>query len=147
MTAELYPDIYADRETILFPTTSIPCLHLFSKETIQIKLINQLFGKLTALKSMATTEFHSKFNLSTLWKNYDHYNWQNSPFLSHSSPYTILSELLWFFTSLNFATISFFYRLYGLVVRFSEKQWVWNGVHSASWVQLRSYSEEVVAPV
>jgi hypothetical protein len=23
--------------------------------------------------------------------------------------------------------------------RFSEKQWVWNGVHSASWVQLRSY--------
>jgi hypothetical protein len=32
--------------------------------------------------------------------------------------------------------------------RFSEKQWVWNGVHSASWVQLRSYLEEnVSAPV
>jgi hypothetical protein len=32
--------------------------------------------------------------------------------------------------------------------RFSEKQWVWNGVHSASWVQLRSYLEEnVAAPV
>jgi hypothetical protein len=31
---------------------------------------------------------------------------------------------------------------------FSEKQWVWNGVHSASWGQLRSYLEEIVtAPV
>jgi hypothetical protein len=29
--------------------------------------------------------------------------------------------------------------------RFSEKQWVWNGVHSASWGQLRSYLEEIVA--
>jgi hypothetical protein len=26
--------------------------------------------------------------------------------------------------------------------RFSEKQWVWNGVHSASWVQFRSYLKE-----
>jgi hypothetical protein len=25
---------------------------------------------------------------------------------------------------------------------FSEKYWVWNGVHSALWVQLRSYLEE-----
>jgi hypothetical protein len=32
--------------------------------------------------------------------------------------------------------------------RFSEKQWVWNWVHSASWVQLRSYVEEKAeAPV
>jgi hypothetical protein len=32
--------------------------------------------------------------------------------------------------------------------RFSEKQWFWNGVHSAPWVQLRSYLEEkVAAPV
>jgi hypothetical protein len=32
--------------------------------------------------------------------------------------------------------------------RFSEKYWVWNGVHSASWVQLRSYlKEKVAAPV
>jgi hypothetical protein len=32
--------------------------------------------------------------------------------------------------------------------RFSEKWWVWNGVHSASWVQLRSYlKEKVVDPV
>jgi hypothetical protein len=32
--------------------------------------------------------------------------------------------------------------------RFSEKLWVWSGVHSASWVQLRSYLEEkVTAPV
>jgi hypothetical protein len=32
--------------------------------------------------------------------------------------------------------------------RFSEKQWFWNGVHSASWVQVRSYLEEkVAAPV
>jgi hypothetical protein len=32
--------------------------------------------------------------------------------------------------------------------RFSEKQRVWNGLHSASWGQLRSYWEEnVVAPV
>jgi hypothetical protein len=31
--------------------------------------------------------------------------------------------------------------------RFCEKYWFWNGVHSASWVQLRSYLEEkVVAP-
>jgi hypothetical protein len=31
---------------------------------------------------------------------------------------------------------------------FSEKQWVWNGVHSASWVQLKGYlEEEVAAPV
>jgi hypothetical protein len=31
---------------------------------------------------------------------------------------------------------------------FSEKQWVWNGVHSSSWGQLRSYSKEkVAAPV
>jgi hypothetical protein len=30
-------------------------------------------------------------------------------------------------------------------VRFSEKQWVWNGVHSALWGQLRSYLEEIVA--
>jgi hypothetical protein len=31
---------------------------------------------------------------------------------------------------------------------FSEKQWVWNGVHSASWVQLRSYlKEKLAAPV
>jgi hypothetical protein len=41
--------------------------------------------------------------------------------------------------------------LCGLVVRvseFSEKQWVWNGVHSASWVQLRSYLKEILlAPV
>jgi hypothetical protein len=29
--------------------------------------------------------------------------------------------------------------------RFSEKLWVWNGVHSASWVQLRSYLKEKVA--
>jgi hypothetical protein len=29
--------------------------------------------------------------------------------------------------------------------RFSEKQWVWNGVHSASRGQLRSYLEEIVA--
>jgi hypothetical protein len=28
---------------------------------------------------------------------------------------------------------------------FSEKQWVWNGVHSASSIQLRSYLEEIVA--
>jgi hypothetical protein len=27
----------------------------------------------------------------------------------------------------------------------SEKQFFWNGVHSASWVQLRSYLEEIVA--
>jgi hypothetical protein len=49
-------------------------------------------------------------------------------------------------------------RLCGLMVRgpgsipdatrFSEKQWVWNWVHSASSVQLRSYLEEkVAAPV
>jgi hypothetical protein len=32
--------------------------------------------------------------------------------------------------------------------RFSEKNWVWNGVHSALWVQLRSYlKEKVAAPV
>jgi hypothetical protein len=32
--------------------------------------------------------------------------------------------------------------------RFSEKYWVWNGVHSASWVQLRSYlKEKVVAQI
>jgi hypothetical protein len=32
--------------------------------------------------------------------------------------------------------------------RFSEKQRVWNGVHSASWGQLRSYlKEKVAAPV
>jgi hypothetical protein len=31
--------------------------------------------------------------------------------------------------------------------RFSEKQWVWNGLHSASRVQLRSYlKEKIVAP-
>jgi hypothetical protein len=29
--------------------------------------------------------------------------------------------------------------------RFSEKQWVWKGVHSASWVRLRSYLKERVA--
>jgi hypothetical protein len=29
--------------------------------------------------------------------------------------------------------------------RFSEKHWVWNGIHSASWGQLRSYLEEIVA--
>jgi hypothetical protein len=58
------------------------------------------------------------------------------------------------------------YRLSGLVVRVPSyrsrgsgsgsipdattfsKKWVWNGVHSASWVQLRSYLEEkVAAPV
>jgi hypothetical protein len=27
--------------------------------------------------------------------------------------------------------------------RFSEKYWVWNGVHSASCVQLRSYLEKI----
>jgi hypothetical protein len=33
-------------------------------------------------------------------------------------------------------------------IRFYEKKWLWNGVHSASWVQLRSYLEEkVAAPV
>jgi hypothetical protein len=32
--------------------------------------------------------------------------------------------------------------------RFSEKEWVWKGVHLASWVQLRGYLEEkVAAPV
>jgi hypothetical protein len=32
--------------------------------------------------------------------------------------------------------------------RFSEKLWVWNGIHSASWIQLRSYlKEKVEAPV
>jgi hypothetical protein len=30
-------------------------------------------------------------------------------------------------------------------IRFSEKSWFWNGVHSASWVQLRSYLKEKVA--
>jgi hypothetical protein len=29
--------------------------------------------------------------------------------------------------------------------KFSEKQWVWKGVCSASWGQLRSYLEEIVA--
>jgi hypothetical protein len=29
--------------------------------------------------------------------------------------------------------------------RFCDKQLVWNGVHSASWVQLSSYLEEKVA--
>jgi hypothetical protein len=29
--------------------------------------------------------------------------------------------------------------------RFSEKEWIWNGVHSASWVQLKSYLKEKVA--
>jgi hypothetical protein len=27
----------------------------------------------------------------------------------------------------------------------SEKKWVWNGVHSALWVQLRSYLKEIAA--
>jgi hypothetical protein len=31
--------------------------------------------------------------------------------------------------------------------RFSDKWWVWKGVHSASRIQLRSYLEEVAAPV
>jgi hypothetical protein len=31
------------------------------------------------------------------------------------------------------------------VSRFSKQQRVWNGVHSASWGQLRSYLEEIVA--
>jgi hypothetical protein len=32
--------------------------------------------------------------------------------------------------------------------RFSEKQWVWNRVHSALWVHSRSYLEEkIAAPV
>jgi hypothetical protein len=32
--------------------------------------------------------------------------------------------------------------------RFSEKKWVWNGVHSVSRVKLRSYLEEkIAAPV
>jgi hypothetical protein len=31
--------------------------------------------------------------------------------------------------------------------RFSEKQCVWNGVHSASWAQLKSYLKEKAAPV
>jgi hypothetical protein len=32
--------------------------------------------------------------------------------------------------------------------RYSEKLWVWNGVRSTSWVQLRDYLEEkVAAPV
>jgi hypothetical protein len=31
------------------------------------------------------------------------------------------------------------------VTRFYEKWWVWNGVHSASWVKLRSYLEKIVA--
>jgi hypothetical protein len=32
--------------------------------------------------------------------------------------------------------------------RFSQKCWVWNGVHSASLVQLRNYlQEKVAAPV
>jgi hypothetical protein len=35
-----------------------------------------------------------------------------------------------------------------VATRFSEKYCVWNGVHSASWAQLRSYlKEKVVAPV
>jgi hypothetical protein len=35
-----------------------------------------------------------------------------------------------------------------VATRFSEKQWVWKGVHSASRVQFRSYLEEkVAAPV
>jgi hypothetical protein len=63
-----------------------------------------------------------------------------------------------FYTTCKFTTD----RLCGLVVRvpgyrsrgqglipgatrFSEKQWVWNGVHSVSWVQLRSYLKEKVA--
>jgi hypothetical protein len=29
--------------------------------------------------------------------------------------------------------------------KFSEKYWLYNGVHSASWVQLRSYMEDIVA--
>jgi hypothetical protein len=32
--------------------------------------------------------------------------------------------------------------------RVSEKEWIWNGVHSALWVQLRSYlKQKVAAPV
>jgi hypothetical protein len=34
------------------------------------------------------------------------------------------------------------------VTRLSDKQWVWNGVQSTSWVQLRSFlKEKTVAPV
>jgi hypothetical protein len=33
------------------------------------------------------------------------------------------------------------------VTRYFEKWWVWSGVHSASWVQLRSYLEEQVVSV
>jgi hypothetical protein len=54
--------------------------------------------------------------------------------------------------------VLYFFRVHGYrsrgpglvpgATRFSEKQWVWNVVHLASWVQLRSYlKENVAAPV
>jgi hypothetical protein len=80
----------------------------------------------------------------------------------HSSPYSALN-----IASLGISCIYIVInvpqdtsdRLCGLVVRvpsnrsrgpvsipvittFSEKQWVWSGVHSASWVKLRSYLEK-----
>jgi hypothetical protein len=74
-------------------------------------------------------------------------------------------DVLWFLWGSNWIYICYVEeidRLCGLVVRvpgyrsigprsipgaitFSEKCWVWKGVHSASWVQLRSYLKEKVA--
>jgi hypothetical protein len=80
---------------------------------------------------------------------------------------TDFSHLKFVWCKSKLLTLSIFLkdRLYGLVVRvpgyrsdvpnlilgatrLSEKYWVWNGVHSASWVQLRSYlKEKAAAPV
>jgi hypothetical protein len=57
----------------------------------------------------------------------------------------VKSDLLW---GLVVRVAGYRFRCPGSIpgaARFSEKQWVWNGVHSTSRVQLLSFLEDIVA--
>jgi hypothetical protein len=75
---------------------------------------------------------------TTIWNCLRHEHVQNIHF--HSFVSTFLCTF--FFPSSYLSSTSFRSRGQGSIPgsnRVSEKLWVWNGVHSASWVQLRGY--------
>jgi hypothetical protein len=69
------------------------------------------------------------------------YSWQRIRFVFSRSPVRIMVETA---TNLRngFCGLSIIVSSIPGASRFSEKQRVWNGVHSASWGQLRSYLKE-----
>jgi hypothetical protein len=94
-------------------------------------------------KIAALDKWENRKNPRMLWKGTDleiNTDMSTAHWLTFKKKMT-LSRLLWSIGKSSWLQLQ---RCPG----FSEKEWVWNVVHSASWVQLKSYLEEkVAAPV